>query len=326
MKILVTGATGFTGSHLTAGLLDEGHEVRALVRESSNFDSLRHLELEMVRGDIRDKAAVERAVKGIDAVYHLAACYRQAGIRDSVYRAVNVEGTRNVLEAALRHNVQRVIHCSTVGVHGHIARPPADESAPFNPGDPYQESKLEAEMLARQFHERHGLPVVIVRPTGIYGPGDLRFLKLFRAIRRRKFIMLGSGRTLYHMTYISDLIAGLKLCGNGDGILGECFIIGGEESVSLERLVGMIAAELGVEVSGRRLPLGPFYLLALACEKICVPLGIEPPLYRRRLDFFSKDRAFDISKAKTVLGYRPQVDLKRGLHLTAVWYREKGYL
>ena len=114
---------------------------------------------------------MRRAVEGVDVVYHIAATYREAGQPDSAYRAINVDGTRNVLEAAQAAGVTRVVHCSTGGVHGHIANPPANEDAPFNPGDVYQETKLAAETLAREFGTRTGLDVVVARPIGIYGPG-----------------------------------------------------------------------------------------------------------------------------------------------------------
>ena len=132
-----------------------------------------------------------RAADGVDVVYHIAATYREAGQPDSAYRAINVDGTRNLLEATRAAGARRLVHCSTGGVHGHIARPPATEDAPFNPGDVYQETKLEAEQLARQFGLDTGLDVVIARPIGIYGPGDTRFLKMFRGLARGR---LGGGR------------------------------------------------------------------------------------------------------------------------------------
>jgi hypothetical protein len=124
-----------------------------------------------------------RAADGVEVVYHIAATYREAGQPDSAYRAVNVEGTRNVLDAARAGGARRVVHCSTGGVHGHVAHPPANEDAPFNPGDIYQDTKLEAEQVAAHSGS-HRLDVVIARPIGIYGPGDTRFLKMFRGLAR----------------------------------------------------------------------------------------------------------------------------------------------
>ena len=151
----MTGATGFTGGHLAQYLAGRGDEVRALVRPRSRerFDRspLPAKGVTAVDGDLMDAASVRRAVDGVEVVYHIAATYREAGQPDSAYRAINVDGTRNVLEAARAAGVRRVVHCSTGGVHGHIENPPATEDAPFNPGDVYQETKLAAEKLAREF-------------------------------------------------------------------------------------------------------------------------------------------------------------------------------
>src|SRR5258706_10071991 len=136
-------------------------------------------------GDLRDPAALARATAGVDVVYHIAAIYRQAGLGRNVYRAVNATAVRDVVEAAARGGATRVVHCSTVGVHGDVEHPPANEDAALKPGDVYQETKLEGEQLAREAAAKTGIEVTIARPTGIYGPGDRRLLRLFRGVARR---------------------------------------------------------------------------------------------------------------------------------------------
>ena len=222
--------------------------------------------------------------------------------------------------------MERFIHCSTVGVHGHITHSPADEKAPFGPGDIYQETKLLGEKIARRYMEEGRLPITIVRPAAIYGPGDLRFLKLFRAINNRRFVMVGTGKVNYHFTYIDDLVDGIILCSRSEQAIGETYILGGQEYIPLKQLVTMIADELQVKRPRLRIPIWPVYAAGFVCEMICKPLGIEPPLYRRRTNFFKNNRAFDISKAKKDLGFQPKINLKEGIHRTASWYREKGYL
>jgi dihydroflavonol-4-reductase len=235
---------------------------------------------------------------------------------------VNVGGTANVLEAARRHGVPRTVHCSTAGVHGHVSRIPSDESAPFNPGDVYQVTKLEGEQLAAAAFA-NGLPGVIFRPAGIYGPGDLRFLKLFRAVKRGRFVMFGSGEVLYHLTYIDDLVDGIILCGEHPGALGETFLLSGDAYVSLNRLVELVAGAVGASPPRLRLPLWPLRAAAQLCETVCVPLGVDPPLHNRRVDFFVKTRAFTSEKARRVLGYAPKVSLEDGIARTARWYRDQ---
>jgi nucleoside-diphosphate-sugar epimerase len=329
VKVLVTGATGFTGGHLAQYLADRGDDVRALVRPKSRarFDaSLLAKRVVPCDGDLMDADSVRRAADGVDVVYHIAATYREAGQPDSAYRQINVEGTRHVLEAAKASGVKRVVHCSTGGVHGHIARPPANEDAPFNPGDVYQETKLAAEQLAREFGSTNGLDVVVVRPIGIYGPGDRRFLTMFRGLARGRFPMIGDGTPFYHLTFIDDLVEGFRLCGSAPAAKGRTYILAGPRYTTLEQLVQMVAKELGVAPPKVHLPVWPFWTAGLVCEMICVPLRIEPPIFRRRVDFYTKSRAFDTTRARTEIGFNPKVDLDEGIRRTARWYRSEGLL
>lgn len=169
-------------------------------------------------------------------------------------------------------------------------------------------------------------PATIFRSGAIYGPGDLRFLKLFRAIEKRRFIMLGRGEVFYHMTYIDDLVTWIQLCGTRPEALGQVFILAGSEYTTLNRLVALIAEVIGVLPPKWHIPVWPVYAAGAVCEWLCKPFGIEPPLYRRRVEFFEKSRAFDISKAKEQLGYEPKTDLLTGIRQTAMWYREQGFL
>ena len=326
-KHLVTGATGFTGFNLVERLVKEGNEVSVLVRKSSNTEKLKKLGVNMILGDIRDKNLVNSAVRGIDIVYHLAAAWREAGVPNKVFWDVNVNGTKNLLEASLQANVERFIHCSTGGVFGHIANPPADETFPYNPGDIYQRTKCEGEKLALEYFRKTGLAGVVVRPTGIYGPRDLRFLKLFKSIYDGKFIMVGSGKVLYHLVYIDDLIEGYLLCGKKKNAIEQTYIIGGEKYVSLNELVALIAKTLDVPAPKKRFPFfWPVWTAALTCEIACKLIGINPPIFRRRVDIFRKNRAFDISKARKELGYEPKVSLEDGIKKTAEWYKKEGYM
>jgi nucleoside-diphosphate-sugar epimerase len=325
-QVLVTGATGFTGGYLCKRLVAEGYSVRGLALPDQKIDDLVNAGVQIVTGDLTEENTLIPAVSGIDIIYHIAAVYREEGIPKNTFWDVNVQGTKNLLEAAKEAGVKRFVHCSTVGVQGEIKEPPANENAPFNPGDYYQQSKLEGEILALEYFKKEGLPVVVFRPVGIYGPGDTRFLKLFKYIKKGKFRMFGSGNVLYHLTYIDDLIDGILLVGETSGIEGEVFNLAGERYTTLNELVQIIGKVLNVDVSKHHYPVWPVWIAGAIFEIICRPLRINPPIYRRRVDFFIKDRAFDITKAKQILKYNPRIDLQTGITKTAEWYKEQGLL
>jgi nucleoside-diphosphate-sugar epimerase len=324
--VALTGASGYTGGRLLAALRERGDEVAVLVRTASLSDGLRAQASRVVEGDLADAGALDRLVEGVDAVVHVAAVYRTAGHPDTYYREVNVLGTERLLESAARRGVRRFVHTSTVGVHGHVEHPPADETAPLAPGDIYQSTKAEAETLALDYHRRRGVPVAVVRPGAIYGPGETRLLKLFRAIARGRYAIVGSGRTFYHPVFIDDLVGGFLLALERPEAVGEAFLICGPSYVSQAELAALVAKHTGGRVWPFHIPAGPLQWLGDAVEALCVPLGIEPPLHRRRVDFWTKSRAFTIAKARRLLGYEPKVDLEQGIARTAAWYRGAGWL
>ena len=326
MKILVTGATGYTGKRLALNLVAEGHHVRALARATSQIDELQKAGIEIVIGDLARRDDVFRAVDGVERIYHVAALYRQTNVPDRAFWDVHVKGTENICEAALNCGVKKVVHTSTIGVHGSVANPPGDEESPFDPGDLYQQTKLEGERLALRYAQERQLPLTVVRPAGIYGPGETRMIKLFRAVKRQRFVMIGSGEIFCHFVYIDDLIQGLKLAADCPQAIGRSYIIAGDEYVTLNKLVAVIAEAVGAPAPRWRVPYAPVYLAGAICEWLCKPLGIEPPLHRRRVAFFDKIRAFRNDRARQELGYRPQIDFRTGIRRTAEWYLKQQLL
>jgi nucleoside-diphosphate-sugar epimerase len=190
----------------------------------------------------------------------------------------------------------------------------------------YQDTKLEGERRATDAAAKTGVELVIARPSGIYGPGDRRLLKLFRGIARRRFVTLGSGTIFYHLTFIDDLVEGFRLCGEAAAAAGRTYILAGAEVLRLDAVMAVIAEEAGVPPPRLRLPVWPFWMAGAICEAICVPFGIEPPIYRRRVDFFTKSRAFDITRAQREIGFDPQVSLRKGVRRTLAWYTDHGWL
>ena len=324
--ILVTGAGGFTGLALTRALAARGHPVRALARKPGQVPELEHAGAEVVQGDIRDPLIIQRAVEGRALVFHLAAVFRRAGVPDSLYREVHVDATRHLIEAAAAAGVRRFVHCSTVGVHGDVADGPADEDAPMAPGDIYQRTKLEGEAAARDTAARTGLALTVVRPGPIYGPADRRLLKLIGGVARRRFFLLGSGKPHFQMVYVDDLVEGLRLAAETPEAAGRTYILTGEEAPTLRELVQEIAAIARVPAPRVRLPVWPFWLAGALCEVVCVPLGVEPPIYRRRVKFFTNNRWFDISRARAELGFTPRMPLREGIRRTLDSYRNLGWV
>lgn len=325
MKILVTGATGFTGGYLAKRLVSLGHQVRALVRNENAVAELESQGIEPVVGELTSPSDVTMAVKDCDQVFHLAAVFRTAGHTDRHYMEVNLGGTQNVLAAARQHGCERVVHCSTGGVHGHVAHPPANEDSPIAPGDIYQRSKVAAEQAVFSQVEA-GLPAVIVRPGAIYGEGDLRFLKLFDFIQRGRFLMVGPGTTRLHLIHIEDLVEGLVLCGRPTSPVGNAFLMAGPEAPTLWEIVRSVSRILGVPEPRHSVPVWPVWLAGALCEMICRPLGIDPPLHRRRVSFFTHHREFDISRARSMLDFNPSITVDHGLQRTIQWSVREGLL
>jgi nucleoside-diphosphate-sugar epimerase len=326
MKAFVTGGSGFTGGALCAHLRNRGYEVVALVRPTSSTTYLTSIGAKLAIGDLGDVESLRAGMEGVDVAFNIAAAFREAKLSDEQYREVNVTGARNFVEAARAAGVPRVVHCSTIGVHGDTGRMPATEETRFDPPDYYCKTKMEGELLVRELFAKYNMQGSVFRPLGIYGPRDTRFLKLFRGLKHHRFVMIGDGSTFYHMTYIDDLCEGIELCGTRPEAVGEVFILGGDHHVTLNELVDSVAR--AVESSGPRMrvPMWPVMAAAHVCEAVFKPLGIEPPLYPRRVEFFSKDRAADISKARRLLGYEPRVDLDEGARRTAKWYAEQQLL
>ncbi len=327
MHLLVTGGTGFTGAALVSRLLAEGHTVAVLDKQPGLAD--RELERAGARielGSVADRETVRRSVAGAEVVMHLAAAFREAGAPDALYREVNVDGTRIVVEEAKRAGARKIVYCSTQGVHGHVADPPGDEESPIAPADYYQRTKYEGELAVRE-HAGDELEYAILRPTAIYGPGDpARFLMIYRRVARGRFPMFGRGETFYHPVYIDNLVDAFLLAAAAGAGRGEAFLVGDEEYVSIEELVRRVAKALDVSVSIPHLPLAPLVVAGHVCEKVCKPFGVNPPIFPRRVDWFRQVRAFRIDKAKRLLGYSPRVGLDEGLRRTGDWYRRNGYL
>lgn len=325
-RVLVTGATGFTGAVLTRKLVNAGLEVRAIARESSRTSHLSDLPIEWLRGEVHDPGLIRTAMDGVEYVFHLAAAFRDAKSLPEDYHNVHVMSTQLIAQEAIRSpTFRRLVHTSTIGVHGHIEGKPADEESPMAPGDDYQRTKAEAEHWLRAYASETGLAYTIIRPAAIYGPTDQRLLKFFRMANRGVFFLLGFGACSYHLIHVEDLTNVMLLSATNKEATGRAFIAGNSESIPLGEMAKIIAKELNRGIAIVRIPALPFFWAAWICEAICLPLGIEPPIYRRRVAFFTKDRKFNTNRIRETFGYE-MIPNEEGLIATTRWYREQNWL
>ena len=338
-KYLITGATGFIGSHLAKDLVEKGTKIKCFVRRSSPeaaIQFLRGLGAELVHGDLTDKDSLEEAVKGVVAVFHLGGGGRIDTPGDVCYK-INVDGTRNLLEACLRQGggVERFIHVSTCGVMGNIQNPPADESYPYRPENmAYSRAKTEAEKVALSYKDR--LPVRVVRFPLAYGSplidGDLSHIEgvtpmsmIFSAVKKGQWMYFGDGMTLIHCIHVSDIVRGLELAAE-KGQAGEVHGLADEKAVPMKTLVEISARALNVPAPRRHIPLPAAMTMALLMEAAARLTRRKPMLTREVVRGFTATRAFDTSKAGRELGFQPKVGLEEGIRATVKEYAAKGYL
>ncbi len=323
---LVTGANGFIASNLVNLLVAEKKRVRALIRNPKNAEVFAGKPVEVVIGDMKDKASLRRAVEGVGGVYHMAAVYRQADLPESEFIAINQLGTKDLLDVSIEAGVERFVHCSTGGVLGHVNPVPGTDKSPYAPGDMYQRSKTEAEKIVLEYTRGGKIRGAVIRPAMVYGPGDTRHYKMFKMIQKGTFFYVGKGMAWCHFVDVRDLVRAFYLAMSNEERTGEIYSIPGFEPRRLKEAVKEISQQLGVAEPWLHLPVVPMQLAGTVCELLCKPFGINPPLYRRRVDFFVKDRNFDRSKAEQEIGYVPTQDFKKEVSDMIAWYRQHGWL
>ncbi|MDE2364272.1 MAG: NAD-dependent epimerase/dehydratase family protein [Hyphomicrobiales bacterium] len=324
--VLVTGATGFVGSAVAKVMRERGWRIRVLARATANRANLDPTD-ELAEGDIRNRASIARAMRGVRHLVHVAADYR-LWARDpgEIYRT-NVDGARIMMEEALAAGVERIVYTSSVATLATDNGRLADETRPLGENEAvgvYKRSKVLAERLVETMIERHGLPAVIVNPSTPVGPRDVRPTPTGRII-----VEAASGRmpafvdTGLNIVHVDDVAQG-HLAALERGRIGERYILGGE-NVALSELLTEIAGLVDRKPPSLRLPTAPIYPLALAAEWIAQLTGREPFVTRDGLRMAKKYMFFTDSKARRELGYtsRPHVE---ALSDAIVWFRDAGYI
>ena len=329
MKACVTGATGFIGSRLTLFLKDLGVDVVALGltnndAEKQRYQTLQNNGIQPHNINVIDKGPLVELLQGCDVVFHLAAAQHEANVPDQYFYDVNVIGTRNLLEASVKAGVRRFVYGSTIGVYGDALEGELNEFSQVNPTNVYGKSKLEAEFTALSFNGQ--TEVVVVRIAETYGPGDQRLLKLFKGIKKGLFLIIGSGTNIHQLIYIDDLIAGLHAASQCPTAPGEIYVLAGEEKLTTADMFEYIAQAENTNPRRLKAPILPFAFAARLLERICPPLGINPPLRQRRLDFFRKSFYFNNEKTALALNFKSQTLFCDGAKRTADWYIENRLL
>jgi nucleoside-diphosphate-sugar epimerase len=315
--VVVTGANGFMGLHLVRAQLAQGARVRAVDLHRERLDALAAgPALEVFQADITDRTAMQGIVSGADVVFHLASAHLSVSLGEEAYWRINRDGARELVRLCAGAGVGRFVHCSTVGVYGEISDPPADETTPCHPDLIYEKSKLAGEEAVLAESRRSGLPLVVVRPVWVYGPGCPRTEKLFRSLRKGTFAFIGSGRGLRHCIHVDDFNRACALCASRPEASGEVFVIGDAAAITLRELLEHMADAAGCRRPWLHLPLPLVRPLFAAVERLFLALKREPPVSTRTLKFFTNNTAFSIAKSRRLLGFEPSFGVAEGMRRT----------
>jgi len=324
---LVTGASGFIGGRLAERLaIEEGVRVRAMVRNLKRGERLGKLQLEIVKADLLDLPSLREAISGCDLVFHCAAMVRETGDRNEFFRT-NVKGTENVLKVSSDIGVKKFIHFSSVAVYGLNPPDGADEATPYRPcGNLYCDTKIAAEKAVWIAHQEAGLPVVVIRPTNVYGPySNAWTIRPIKLINSGQMMLINGGTGLCNYVYIDNLLDATLAATKRDPSVGQVYLITDGIAVTWKEFFGYYA-EMAGKPEIRSVPEWLAKTIALGMEMTSKITGKPPKITREAVGFLTRQARFSIEKARRELGYQPRISLKEGMKLTEQWLREAGYL
>lgn len=327
MKNLVTGATGFVGSHIAEKLIQDGEQVIALARETSDTTFLKQIGADIRYGTLTGPASLNECTKGIDRVFHVAAMTEE-WIPKEISWKINVEGTRNLLEASLENKVQRFFFVSSLAVMGfknHYNTGVETNYAKSH--DPYIDTKIEAEKAVWQFH-KFGLPVTVLRPGFMYGPRDRRFLKrILNKLETNGFIFIGEGKNMLNLNYAGNFADAVAAAARTEESIGEVYNVSNDDkTLDMQTFIYKVADLWGYDRPQKHLPVAVAKIATNLMESTAKLLHKkEPPLLTKtRLKFLSLNLEFDISKAKEQLNFKNNINIDDGLAITKNWIEETG--
>ncbi|MBC8017951.1 MAG: NAD-dependent epimerase/dehydratase family protein [Verrucomicrobia bacterium] len=325
-RVLVTGGTGFVGSHLVERLLRKGYDVTCLVRDLRYLRWLEGMEVRLIQGNCTQLESLAAAVQGVSLVFHCAGLTKAIHARD--YYDVNHLGTKNLLEACARHNpgIEKFILVSSQAAAGpSLDGRPVDDNTIPHPLSDYGRSKLLAEDEVRAYKDR--LPVVILRPTSVYGPRDTDVYELFHWASRGLTLEMSGGDRYLNLCYVEDLVAALLLSAERRTESGSVYFVAENRSYSWSEFKALLLSTGGVKARTIKIPYGAAYLIGLATE-IGSLFTKRPALANRQKVREAVQRYWlcDVSKIENDLCFRAEYPLQKGLELTWQWYRKNRWL
>ena len=330
MKVMITGITGFIGTHLAHTLLkNKNYELVGTFRDKQKALMYEKQGIEMRKADLLKPDSLKDITKDVDIVVHLAGLMRFHDPWDSLYNH-NVKATQIIAADALQHDVQHFIYSSSTEAIGSVTSIPADETSPCNPSYEYGKSKQIAEQWLKEKQQTDNLPLTILRPTGVYGPGDVYVtLSTVRAIAHRKLPVLpGKGDSYIHFTYVEDVAQGFqRTIEQSKQSLGETFILASDDYITYKEMFTIIANLLGVPPPTRSIPLSLAKIYLSFIQWNNKKKGIDDfVMHTSLIDTMKTNRAYANAKAKNILGFAPQYSFKNGMKKTLEWYKEKNLL
>jgi nucleoside-diphosphate-sugar epimerase len=326
MTVLVTGASGLLGGHLVDALIERGERPRVLVPAVPSASSTPHVsgvDVDVHTGDVRDRATLEAATDGVDCVLHCAARTGPWG-PEAEYVSTNITALETLVRVAREAGVRRVVHVSSITVHGNDVRGAADESTPVRvEPNPYSRSKVAGEQLLQRMIAE-GAPVTIVRPGYVYGPRDAgNFGRFAEMIAAGRMVVIGSGANHLPLVYARDVADGMLLAAASPDAEGRTYLLVNDEPVTQRQYLDTIAAELGAPRPTRRIPY-PFALMVGSALEVTARLARReqpPPLMRFGVQLLGGENRFSIARARAELGFAPRVSMADGVRRSVEWFR-----
>jgi nucleoside-diphosphate-sugar epimerase len=323
MKTLITGATGFIGKHLAIALAKRGRSIKCLVRKTSQTNFLEQLGAELTYGDMNDTISLKKALEDVDTIYHAAGEVFAA--QEENYYRVNVSGLKNLLEACSNASVKKIIHFSSSSATGPNPQRdvPVTEDSPCRPITPYGMSKLEGEKIICQLSKQYHIPIIIIRPPLVYGPGvsqSSRVLMFLNFINKGLFRTIGDGNNLVSLCYIDNLIHGLLLAEAEKKAEGQIYFLSDSRPYTVNEIAATIAQEQGKPIPSSHIPLWAASPLSVGLGLLAKLFSFNSPLTRNTVRELKNNWFIDISKAQQDLGYQPCVEFKDGVRKTVEWF------